>query len=94
MKIVALGTPSSKFGLFLSPKNTTPYPIPPWTGQWELAAPYFPLVIANLDQSGQWSLSAPVPAAAQGVKAWIQGVQAPPSSAILNLGYAQEVNVY
>lgn len=93
-KVSVLGAAKARFGIFISPKNTTPYPIPPWSGQWELAAPFFPLVIADLDANGQWSLAVTVPASAKGIKAWFQGIQGPPTSAVLAMGFGQEVNVY
>jgi len=92
MRVSALGTAGNRFGIFVSVKNTTPYPIGSWTGQWALANPFLPLVIANLDTTGRWSLSATAPASAKGVKVWFQGIQA--SKTNLHMGYAQEVNLY
>ncbi|MHC4514088.1 MAG: hypothetical protein ACYS5W_10345 [Planctomycetota bacterium] len=91
----AQGNAGYKFAIFIGvKKSVVPLPIPGWTGQWELATPHFPLVIGNLDTSGRWSLNVPLPAGAKGAKAWVQGAQAGPRSTIVNLGYAQEVNVY
>ncbi|MHC4514087.1 MAG: hypothetical protein ACYTGW_12195 [Planctomycetota bacterium] len=95
VQMVARGNPGDRFAIFIGvKKNTTPLPIPGWTGRWELANPFFPLVVANLDTTGQWKLAAPVPLAAKGAKAWVQGAQANPKSTVVHLGYAQEVNVY
>ncbi|MHC4918771.1 MAG: hypothetical protein ACYTKC_04165 [Planctomycetota bacterium] len=95
VQMSAQGNAGYKFAIFIGvKKSVVPLPIPGWTGQWELATPHFPLVIGNLDTSGRWSLNVPLPAGAKGAKAWVQGAQAGPRSTIVNLGYAQEVNVY
>jgi len=93
VNISAFGTAGSRFGIFVSAKNTTPYPISSWTGQWALANPFVPLVIGTLnDTRGEWHLSPSVPASAKGVKIWLQGIQVTTTN--LHLGFAQEVNIY
>ncbi|MHC4514086.1 MAG: hypothetical protein ACYTKC_04155 [Planctomycetota bacterium] len=95
VQIQARGNPGDKFAIFIGVGPAKPsLPIPGWTGQWELASPYVPLVLANLDGTGQWYLAAPVPLSARGAKAWLQGAQANPKSTVVHLGHAQEVNVY
>ena len=95
MQIQARGNAGDRFAIFIGVGKAEPtLPILGWTGRWELASPFFPLVIGNLDTSGKWSLSAQVPAAAKGAKAWVQGAQAAPTSLVVNLGFGQEVNVY